>query len=471
MTAPLRDRYELAVIELALDLVARLKAGASEDTFIRISLKVEGETLYQESIASSVLRLPPTLAAIAANAGVRTLDMPDEIVAGLARCLQSWPNDRPVWLHLGSPTGHLSAVAWENVLQRALDVPMLRMPAIGLPAVAVGGMLEIVICASASQPDAPYDLHSCLMRVIDQVRDTRPGETRIQVFTNDKRERARLRSNHPDIHVHTPPRALPSDGRPRQMDFLENGWLRWMAQAIGDEAAIDVVHFICPGHLSASYGALKLDEPAFRAPRSVWSVVHSAELVAFLTSVGAAAAAFTIPTTRAWPAGIRVLAHNVMGDLTGPVLVDAPHHDIPGSEALGDLYRMLFGAVEFPAPRSPGLAAYVHPQWAHRAYQPPRRRHETGFDPVTGSASAALTLAAMRFDDSLALDAEPPRWLGANQRVLEQLASEIVDPIVVSEHRAASDQGVKDALSFLRDVLGKDVERFKQSKGGGPESW
>jgi hypothetical protein len=473
MTAPLlQDHYDVPVIVVSLDVASLEPGDEPDDPRILVRLQCGARTRYEGSVLASEMRLAPTLAAVSGNAGVGKLDMPARVIDGIAAQLKDWPRDRPVWLRLGSPSGHLPAVPWEHLLQRKLGVPMLRLPEIGLPATPGLRTLEIVVCASASQQDAPYDLNKCLTRVVDQVRDTMPGNTRLQVFTDDAGERARLRETFPEVVVHTPPSELRAGDEPQPAGLVENGWLRWMIDALGDEAAIDIVHFVCPAQLTATFGSLKLDDPICSGPLTAWLPVHSAELVAFLTCVGASAVAFTIPSTKAWPAGIRMLAHCVMMELTGPVLVDAPHHDKRRPQALGAAYRLLFGPSACPVPRSPGLATYVHPQRVAQAVDAPHAQDRTrAFEATTATVASDLTLASIGLDDVLAPGAEAPRWLGANQRVLEQIASEIIDPLGETEHRVASDQGVKDALVFLKNVLAKDVGQLKDSKGGGPESW
>lgn len=472
MTPILQDHYEVPVIVVSLDVASLATGDEPDDPRILVRLQCGTKTRYEGSVLASEMRLGPTLAAVSGNAGVGRLDMPARVIDGIAAQIKDWPRDRPVWLRLGSPSGHLPTVPWENLLQRKLRVPMLRLPDVGLPATPGVRTLEIVVCASASQQDAPYDLNKCLMRVVEQVRDTMPGKTRVQVFTDDARQRARLRETCPEVVVHTPPAELRAGDEPRMADVVENGWLRWMIDALGDEAAIDIVHFVCPALLTATFGSLKLDDPICSGPLTAWLPVHSAELVAFLTCIGASAVAFTIPSTRAWPAGIRMLAHCVMTELTGPVLVDAPHHDKRHPEALGAAYRLLFGPSACPVPRSPGLATYVHPQRVAQAVDEQHAQDRTrAFEAQTATVASDLTLASIGLDELLATDAEPPRWLGANQRVLEQMAGEIIDPLCETDRRMASDQGVKDALAFLKDVLAKDVDQLKDSKGGAPESW
>jgi hypothetical protein len=174
-----------------------------------------------------------------------------------------------------------------------------------------------------------------------------------------------------------------------------------------------------------------------------------------MTHIGAWAAGFTIPTVRAWPAGVRMLAHRLMKDLTGPVLVDAPHHRRSGP-GIGAAYRLLFGAPPVEVPRSPGMAVYVHPQRVQQACAAERIESAVVFEREWISHGLSLTLAGTELDDSLTRSGQPPRRLAAKQRMLEQWASELLTPQVDSPYTEAANQGVADALAFMKDLIAKE---------------
>jgi hypothetical protein len=106
---------------------------------------------------------------------------------------------------------------------------------------------------------------------------------------------------------------------------------------------------------------------------------------------------------------------------------------------------------------SPGLAIYAHPQSIFsviRGFDSGARA--TGFETMTKRLAQSLTLAGTRLEQVLTASKQPPRWLVANQRTLEQLASELVAPDMITRQHKASSEGSADALSFVRDVLAKD---------------
>ena len=142
-----------------------------------------------------------------------------------------------------------------------------------------------------------------------------------------------------------------------------------------------------------------------------------------MTDIGAWAAGFTIPTVRAWPAGIRMLAHRLVKDVTGPVLVDAPHHRKTGP-GIGAAYRLLFGAPPVEVPRSGGMALYVHPQRVYGASSVERSGSAVVFEQELISYQS-LTLAGTPLEDALTNAGQPSRQLAAKQRMLEQWTSEL----------------------------------------------
>jgi hypothetical protein len=274
----------------------------------------------------------------------------------------------------------------------------------------------------------------------------------VTVFTDLPGARSEFQDSGRDIEVHESPELLEPRSTEPGLEAIENDWLRWVAGTLGD-ISVDVVHFICPGHLSSNFGALWLETPVEAAEMAPSPLVQAAEVCAFLAHVGAWAAGFTIPSMRAWPAGIRMLAHRVMKDLTGPVLIDAPHHhkDAPG---VGAAYRLLFAPPPVTVPCSPGLAIYVHPQRVHEAVPAAEvTEHALSFERQSIKFVQGLTLAGTPLEEKLTSEGEPPRWLAASQRSLEQVASELLAPGVATEYTEAASQGLHDALKFMQDLV------------------
>jgi hypothetical protein len=463
----LEDHYGVPVIVCSLDLPPRPADREPEDARVHFSLQISGKPIYDEFVSAAEMKLPPDLAGVERKRGVRKLILPKRVLEGLGAELNDHAPGMPVWLRLGSPAGHLPAVPWEWLLQGGLGVPVLRLPDVALSAVGSGPPLEVVVCACRAQESAPYDVDVLLARFIDELSRSGVDPIRIQVFTDDGGERDRLRGSSDAVVVHDPPDRV--SGLDPKVTPIENAWLRWIVEALGG-SSVDIVHFITPGQLSSTYGALKLDVPFSEGPEETWPIVQAAELAAFLTLVGASAVGFTIPTVAAWPAGIRILAHRVMAELTGPVLVDAPHQQ-KETAGIGPAYRLLFGTPPVEVPSSTGVAIYVHPKRVYEALlASPRSAGARAFEARAVELVQDLTLATGPIDDHTKSGTEPPMWLAANQRTLELWASELLAPHVESEYRSAFNEGVADALSSIKDVLDKHGDPTDDELGG-PGKW
>jgi hypothetical protein len=459
MSAILQEQYAIPVITCSLALPPLTPDQPSEDPRVRFQLQVGTEMLHDVSVSSTEMKLPPTLKAIARNAGVRKLYLPQRVIDEFRRQLKGRPAAEPIWLRLGSPSGHLAAVPWEHLFQPRLRAPVLRLPEVALPALATGPPLEIVVCASQPRTRSQYDLREQLANYLDEVRDTVPGATRVTVFTDLPGGRSEFEDADHDIKVHELTETVDAGVTERPGGTIENTWLRWVAATLGD-ASVDVAHFICPGHLASSFGALWLDARAETTSGARGPLVQAAELCAFLAHVGAWATGFTIPSVRSWPAGIRVLAHRVMKELTGPVVIDAPHHR-KGAPGVGAAYRLLFGPPPIAAPCSPGLAIYVHPQRVHEAV-PAAAVSESAlfFETRTIKYVQDLTLAGTPLEEKLTSETEPPRWLAASQRALERVASELLIAGVNTKYTEAAHQGVHDALKFMQRLLAEHTDEL-----------
>jgi hypothetical protein len=313
--------------------------------------------------------------------------------------------------------------------------------------VATGPPLEAVICACCPGEGAPYDLRALVHELVTGIHDAADGGTRITVFTD--LEGATSELGYLGVGVYEMEQARAEHDVPA----IQSPCLRLVAEAMGD-TSVDVVHFICPGHLDASFGALLLDAPRTRDAGP--PPVQAGEVCAFMTHIGAWAVAFTIPSVRAWPAGTRVLAHRVMKDVTGPVVVDAPHHR-EREPGIGEAYRLLFGSPPVEPPCSPGMSIYVHPQRVQTACETVERvQTAVAFESERISVARSLTLAGTSLEDSLTSTGQPPRRLAAKQRELEQWASQLLRPGGESPYAEAANQGLADALTFVKNLLAEE---------------
>ena len=259
MSALLQESYALPVITCSLDLDERGIDKAVREARVRFQLHLGVEKLHDVSVPSSEMKLPPSLREIAYKAGVRKLHMPQLVIDEFKRQLSGRSPDEPLWLRLASPSGHLGAVPWVQLFQPLLGNRILRLPEVVLPAVPTGPPLEIVICACCPGGNAPYDVGHLLRDLVAEVREAGAGGTRVTVFTD--REKAESEFADLGVEVHEVWHQQDEGDLP-----IHSPWLRCITEVLGDRSA-DVVHFICPGHLDASFGAVWLDAP--REPGTV----------------------------------------------------------------------------------------------------------------------------------------------------------------------------------------------------------
>jgi hypothetical protein len=257
------------------------------------------------------------------------------------------------------------------------------------------------------------------------------------------------------LHSPDPLRDQP-DPEPPGGDALETGvpgrldspWLRWMLRA---QAPLDVVHFVCPGYLSSSYGALDFGAaPLEELEQSSSRLVTAGQLIAFLTRAGTWGVGITIPSRMAWPAGLRILAHRIAQLRPGPVIVHAPHY-APRSHGrkLRSAYRAAFTEENESPPATPAISLYIHPERALSAPPSPG----VVFDQPLQAHVGKLTLKGTASEERL-VAGDAPAWLAANQRTLERWAAESLDALTPEAKPRPIDRGVADALTFVSEVLG-----------------
>jgi hypothetical protein len=370
---------------------------------------------------------------------------------------------------LAPPWAHLPCVAWENVLQPGLGVPVLRLPTSAVTPVASKTPLEIALCV----PDAPegleYDAGALLERLIRCTRDAVPASTHLQIFAGPRGRRTAERLTTGEFTVHEPTHAAtvpppePPPGTAIERGIpgrIDNPWLRWILSTLGDRS-VDMIHFATPGFLSATYGALDFgDSPLGLTDERCSRLVTAGELIAMVTRTGAWSLGFTIPQRTGWPAGIRLLAHHIGRLMSGPLIVDAPHYaptDAP--DALEQAYSLLFAPPPVAVPSTPSVTIYVNPGRVREVQGTALAPAEGLFEQQIHDRVGALTLGADATDQTLGGAEEPPAWVAANQRTLERWATVILESEAAGTHREAVVQGLNDALEQVSSILAKYADK------------
>jgi hypothetical protein len=425
-------------------LIPPLDAG-QDRLDIAITLR-EGDKVFSDTmrITQEEMRLPHSLAEVQEKHGVLRVAVPKWVQSELVTGLREIAEGAPVWLQLASPAGHLATIPWEWHLRTVLEGrPLLRAPYSAVPVIRNEG-LEVAVCAVPGRDDASYKSADLTCSVVESIAQALPDDTRIHVFAIDADVREAV-AHARGVVLHDP---RETEANPLPDDEIEEPWLRWMLGA-ATAVPIDVVHFICPGYLTASYGAFDFRHAPL-PDKEPSGAVTGTQLTRFLTAAGCCGLALTIPSSKAWPAGLRMLAHRVARLRPGPVLVHAPHHAKSTVESdAAAAWRVLFTDTGAPVPLSNGLSMYVHPEQVQAARQATHRGELVGKS--LQQAVEQLTLAGTPAGKRL-VESGAPVWLAANQRNLERWASAALT-VAPEGDRDAAEQAAAKALQFVADVL------------------
>lgn len=373
----------------------------------------------------------------------------------------------PLWLELAQPTGTLSFVPWERLLQPRLNVPVIRLPFFGIPAVANPGSLDVVFCASSPVAKQPIHIEELLGRIIEHAIQTLPDDSNLHVFTDVRsfpemadrlRSRAVRQSSH-RIFLYDPRQSTslfwrhrgieedPEEQPPDRSGAIHNPWLQWIQHSLG-QRGIDAVHFLAHGYLAAEQGALALAESPMENRDETWArFIGSSELSAFLTRIGAWSVSFSVAPMNFSVLGLRLLTDQLARQRVGPVML----HDMTegDAETLGRALRFIVGAGTPDDLRPTSMdqlpvALYCHPSLA-------------GTVDSMEEANEFLmrhTLAGGRTGDFIRQSAPLPSWLLAAQRTLERSSAELME----SRQSQPADPeriGIERALSFLSSIVDK----------------
>lgn len=373
-----------------------------------------------------------------------------------------------LWLELAQPSGTLSLVPWERLLQHTLSVPVFRIPFFAIPAVMNPGSLDVVFCASSPVAKQPIDIEELLGRIIEQTIRSLPDDSNVHIFTDVRsfpemserlRGRAVRQSSH-RIFLYDPRQSASLFRRHRTIDedpeeevldrrgTIQNPWLQWILHAMG-QRGVDAVHFLAHGSLAAEQGALALAESPLENRDENWArFIGSAELSAFLTRIGAWSVSFSVAPMNFSVLGLRLLTDQLARQRVGPVML----HDMTNgnAETLGRALRFLVGGgtpddIRPTDMHEPPVTLYCHPSRA-------------GTLESTEETNAFLmrhTMAGGRTGEFIRQSAALPSWLLAAQRTLERTSAELMES---RQSRSADPErvGIERALSFLSGVVDRD---------------
>jgi hypothetical protein len=405
----LQHKYGLRVLRIYMDNAAQdkplavftlIQRDGSETGLLTASLPELGFDTQRREGAYACLALPATYL------------IPKHIVAAIRGWLmEDIVAEEPLWLRLSMPLGLLAAVPWEELLQPALNVPILRLPYQSICPRQPPAQSNTVVCFS-SPSDEP-DLQTRVDAFVSQVPQDLARATQFHLF-GDRAAYPALQALQEKHAGSVSMKVYDPAGAPTPGSLLSgNPWLRWIEMTMG-EGRVDVVHFLCHSRYQSESGALKLSSAPGDAPDSVHPcLLYAAELINFLNYVGAWCAAFTSAPAEQSAAGMRMLQTEIARRRPGPLLV----HDMnvaDSAAALGDAYRFLFSSNRLP-PASPAVALYCHPILMA----------EQGIDEESNKQLTEFTLDG-RLRSELHGDSLPG-WVLSSQRKLEVTAGFLAD--------------------------------------------
>ena len=417
-------QFDLLTMRFTMEL-----SGDDPVVGVRLEGRSEGgmDVLHEWSIEASEIGLPERLDRAATTYRGCTFTIPESVLDDLRYVIaESNYQDRPLWLHLAKPIGYLNLVPWEELLQPALEMPILRVPDfLANPPRESTRKLEVALCGSVPMAKAAFTAADHLCDMARHLLETVPRRTTVHVFCDasifpDVCHRVESSGLH-DVHVHDPAGAESMMVSEQRYDLtmrstrIRNPWLLWMLDAL-DGRSVDMVHFLTHGYTSRDAGALAFAESPIQNQDSRSArFVGASELLAFLTQVGAWCAAFSSPEQNYSEMGLRLLADTIAQMRPGPVI----HHEMRLDEdraALAGVYRFLFDRESDAPPSSPALFTYCHPSLLNPAELAGRIKRSVFTSEDDGPQFETYDIIDNVYDQAESI----PTWVSSSQRYLEQ---------------------------------------------------
>ncbi|MEZ5875567.1 MAG: hypothetical protein R3D30_12350 [Hyphomicrobiales bacterium] len=463
MAEALKRRFDLLTLRIAMNLT-----GDSPMVSFTLQGKYDGESdcFFERMAEAAEIGLPERLSRSETVYEGMQFALPVAVVRDLEQVIaDSDYEDQPLWLHLAKPLGYLNLVPWEELLQRSVRRPILRLPDfLANPPRENVRRLEVAICCSMPIAKGHFTAVDHLFGMANDLLDTVPRKTTVHIFSDAALFpdiSRRVDESHMDrIMVHDPADAEWFASSDRQYSLegrsgrVRNPWLLWMLDALADRS-VDMVHFLTHGYVSEEAGALAFAEsPIENQDRRMARFVGVAELIAFLTQSGAWCTAFTSPEGNYSEMGLRQLADTVAQLRPGPVLHHETRLDESG-EALRNAYRFLFGRADEPAPESSAVFMYCHPE----LFESPK---PAIWQSQTRSGDRGVPSLEDTVREFYQESEVVPSWVGSSQRYFEQRRREVME---LKAHEATmSDDGTPSLIDDA-EVIEKTLEQIERALG------
>ncbi len=373
----LKQEFDIAVLKAQVGDAPVGKG--DDDPWVRFTLQYHDKGALHDGQQwdFALAEIAPTPSSRSSRDPESDLPLPPALLDGLGEWFRNNAEpDRPLWVHLVKPYATLRLVPWERALGKALGRPILMLPdfIFPRPREAVKSF-DVVLCASAPLGYEDHTVREALRIAVDRILDSGKRDMRLHVFADSQiaaslsqrwQSQGRLGRQ---ILVHDNQQAAPyaqEDISSRLLDeagTLRSPWLLWMRSALAGQG-VDVVHFICHGHLSRERGAMLFAQsPLERADTFLAGPVGGSELGTFLTQIGAWSSVFSSLPDDHSEAGLRSLADEIAQSRPGPMLMHVLRED-PQAGALAAGYAFLYSGEAHPPPRSTALFMYCQPYLA-----------------------------------------------------------------------------------------------------------
>ncbi|WP_027346550.1 hypothetical protein [Hamadaea tsunoensis] len=448
-----REQHTLPTLRLCM-------AGTAADPEVRAELWFGDHRLFGATYPAVAFGIPRSAEPLATGWARARCRIPEQLAERLRATVDGERLDR-LWLEFPPPNGLLPLLPWENQIGQALGVPVLRLPYFSLRPLAPH-MLTVVLCASAPAAKGSVGISELLPYLAYAYRRLdRPVQ--VHIFTDRAAyDEINRYGDAGGVILHDPREAAeyPPAERLRAIDdgsVRLSPWLAWIRDALGGQAA-DVVHFAGHGYLSAGRGAVAFAESPVVNTDTTWArFVGIEQLSAFLSQVGAWSVALTAVPENYSATGLTALADSLAQLRAGYVI----RHDLQAASADEILEALAFLYDRAPAPRTPNVAYWVHPQLAQER---PGARPRGDWDLLMNEDSATTIFAP---GTRAAIDApSTPSWIASSARVLEQAQALWLDQ-PYDRAEVLDRQAAVEALTFAATLLEQQVTATRSGLDGG----
>ena len=442
------QRNDLALLRISLDWPEQ-----EEREYVVFELSVRGDSKVTISVTSADVGLPEKTDDIRRfTHGEPNFSLPPEVINRIVINISQF---ELLWLELNPTSSRLALVPWERLLQPYFQCPILRVPVFQFGGTLTKwDSLDIVLCTSSpvAKEQIPIEY---LLKLIVAIGQGRSKPTNLHLFTDSDNYQALSESVQYQgldwVRLYNPEGAAnyaPSEFSQRIIDdpqSLDNPWLNWIADAMGD-LTVDVVHFACHGFFSMEQGSIAVAESPLQNQDSDWArFIGVQQLNNFLNRVGADTVFFSSPPLNYSISGLRLLADQVARLRRGAVLL----YDKAGFTAFEDLedishiYHNLYCEAHHDLSPFPSLTFYCSPDLLDGLSFKKNRRDLF----VSEDIPALRAIAEILNNSSKAGNT----WLASSYRWLEETASALNEQ-PSSETQSRTQEGIRNAVEFLSDV-------------------